>query len=844
MKILLVNPPYSRLKGAGQAPWFPLGLGCLAQALTDRGPQIRILNCENPASGEKIFPIDKETVYRQRSQSYAHLQQSLRDVSHPAWSEFQRVLEEFQPDLVGITVMTVSAGAAALLSTLVKKWACSVPVVWGGVHPTFETEACLDEPGVDIVVRGEGERTFSMIVELLEAGRRSWDEVPGLSYRDEHGHIHHTGDPVLIENLDDVFPPRRDLDFFPERYRPLSWGSIMASRGCPWQCSFCSSPAFWRRRLRYRDPKKVVEEIAAVVQGGYTRHFTFWDDSFTANVKKIEELCRAIIEVGLKITWKTATRIDLIDDDVLTLMRQAGCVQLQIGIETGSRRMATIVTKDVDPFLSIEAVRRIQSHGIGAGAFFMAGFPSETEEDLHETFSLMKQLGADEMVLNIFDPMPGSAFFEELRQKEGLLPRQIDWKDFPLWPDRHFATEIEPGQFETLVETMADWLFRYNNRFVNKWRKNKPELLFLIRHDRPFLRQKMVLYTKALLMHPRSQRRLMQHSGRRAVLILKWLFWRIGPGLFSRLPLSMVWRLADVLGDLLFYLDKRRRTLISEEMRLLLGASPTAALLDAEAKVSFRNFVKEQLETFQYRRVRGENVSSILQVSGIDHVRTSQQKGRGTIILTAHFGAHLLPILALDAEGYNVFQLGTPPSAWEEMVGMKTNSLEKDIFHRRNSHETTLPATFVFLNSSMRDVYRVLEQNGVLIVAFDGRAGSRWKKVPFLERVIQVSPGPFHLAHSSGAAIIPSFVVREDSGRNTVLFHPPLPLHPDCNREEETERALDEFLTLFGEYITRNPGHYGWLLQAARIRATLDPYPLFIEDTSGGTPGPSQASCP
>ncbi|MBN2382736.1 radical SAM protein [bacterium] len=826
MKILLINPPYSRLKSAGQAPYFPLGLGCLARSVSEHMATIKILNLENPGRKDKPFPIDKETVFRYRSQAYALYQRALHEPDHPAWQDLGEALKCFQPDLVGVTVMTVDVGAAVRITSMIKAWNKHVPVIWGGVHPTFEAESSLREPGVDFVIRGEGELAFQAFCEQLGRTKPEYDHVPGLSYH-RNGTLIHNQPADLITNLEDYFPPRRDCDLNPERYSPVAWGSIMASRGCPWQCAFCSSPVFWQRRLRYREAGAVFQEIRDLVRQGLTRHFTFWDDSFTANARKVKELCELIIEHDLHITWKTATRIDLIADDLLDLMHKAGCVQLQIGIETGSMRMATLLRKDVDPQASITAVSRIKKHGIASGAFFMAGFHNETSADLDQTFHLMKALDTDEIVLNVFDPMPGSDCFNEMRQHK-LFSEPIDWKDFPLWPDRHFAQLIPQDQFTALLEQMSTWIFASNNSPRRKWQKNKAELLFLLRFDRLVLLKKIAAFIQSSfsnLFHDQHKR---PGQIRSLILLCKWLFWKAGAVFFRHVPLSALLSVGSLLGRMTYHLDRKRRTMIQHELELLLGETEDTGRLEPETKTAFINYYQELLETFHFPETHADTIMRRISADGYHHLEKALALKRGVIVLTAHFGAHLLPILALKPYGYKVYQLGTPPSAWEHMIGKQVSKREREIFQIRNQLEASLPATFIFLDSSLRQIYTILEQNAVLIIAFDGRGGTKWKHVPVLNRIFRISPGPFHIAYRNGSPIVPVFTVRQNR-RNRVIFGEPILLDSMGSRKHETDRAIAHFVSIFETQLRQYPGHYGWLLQAARIRAELDEFPLCVE---------------
>jgi radical SAM superfamily enzyme YgiQ (UPF0313 family) len=221
----------------------------------------------------------------------------------------------------------------------------------------------------------------------------------------------------------------------------------------------------------------------------------FWDDSFTINRKIVLKYCQAIIDAGLKINWKTATRADLLDEELLRVMKKAGCVKLEIGVESGSERIKKLIYKDVTNEQIKRGFSMIRRSGISSGAFFMAGFPEETVEDLDQTFALMKELDATEMTFNIFDPMPGSSEYEKCVAL-GLVPQNADWSAFPFWPDAHYVMQIGKEDFARRATAIATWLFERNNSLAFKIRRNRHLVLFLLRNDPGFLARKAFRFVR------------------------------------------------------------------------------------------------------------------------------------------------------------------------------------------------------------------------------------------------------------------------------------------------------------------------------------------------------------
>ncbi|MBN1551683.1 B12-binding domain-containing radical SAM protein [bacterium] len=493
-RILFMRPPYTRLKKLGQAPYFPLGIGYLTAVLNNLdGVQARLYYPENPSPQEKNFIIDKRSVFNARSYSQKLYFEALEQESHPVWLEIQSVLREYKPHILGLSVLTPETGSALKITRLVKELLPETTVVWGGVHPSFTADQTISYPGVDYIVIGEGEETFKEFVSVWPE-KSIMASIPGvISKNTQDRNIFCK--TQLIRDLDSIPFPARDHTMFPHRFSPVALGSLMHSRGCPWRCGFCSSRQFWQERVRFRKPEYVTEEIKKIIADYGIRIFTFWDDAFTADRFMTEQLCECILKIKTKIAWRTATRIDLLDDSMLKLMKRAGCVQLELGIETGSPRMLDIIRKDINLDDASKAIDRVHKHGMACGVFFMAGFPDETREDLLETFNFMQKIKPAEIVLNIFDPMPGSEQFERAVALD-LLPRQPDYAHFQLWPDAHYVANIKPGEFNSIVEKMSHYVFEYNSSRAALIRRAKPEIVQLLRTDRKVLFQKSMRFLK------------------------------------------------------------------------------------------------------------------------------------------------------------------------------------------------------------------------------------------------------------------------------------------------------------------------------------------------------------
>ncbi len=481
MKVLLVNPPFTRIRGAGQSAFFPLGLGYLAGTLANEGMEPVIYSAENCRPGEPMPRISMREVFDLRSQGHANFVAALKNDDHYVWQEVREVLRTTAPDVVGITALSVQFGSAAKIAELVKRWRPDCPVVFGGHHCTYMPEDSLRRaPHIDVGVIGEGEETF---LELCRAyakvsssgGRVAYESIPGLAYR-AGDTVQFTERRALLQDLDALPFPRRDAVIFPEGFIPWHFSTLIYGRGCPWACRFCSSQVFWQRRTRYRSPENCLEEIRGLMSTFGLNNFMFWDDAISVRRKNIVDFCDKAMASDLNFSFATATRANLVDDELMLKLKQAGCVELFLGVESGSPRVLKQIAKDLDLDVLRRAVALIRKYNLSLGTFFMAGFPHERLEDLQMTFDLMKELSHARVSFNIFDPMPGSSLYDECTEL-GLVAKDADWADFPLWPDAYYVTEMTHEEFDIMAHRMAKYIFRRNDSLPARIRRYLPLLM-------------------------------------------------------------------------------------------------------------------------------------------------------------------------------------------------------------------------------------------------------------------------------------------------------------------------------------------------------------------------------
>ncbi|MCK4791845.1 MAG: B12-binding domain-containing radical SAM protein [Desulfobacteraceae bacterium] len=483
MKVLLINPPFQRLKRL-ENYHLPLGLGYLAAAVSDKGFEVRIYDGELPQKEEVMMPMNSVSLL----DAHRSFIQALNERNHQAWREVSNILSSYQPDVVGITVLTPLYSCARKITCLCKHFDNRCIVVWGGVHPTLMAEEVLQkEKDVDFVVRGEGEVTFGELVKQLAEGEQAFYRIDGLSYRSDDG-IKHNRERDLIQNIDDLPLPRRDLLLNDISYKH-SFQHIMGTRGCPYNCAYCSSKQLWKRKVRFRSIPSIIDEIKQLKKRYHITELEFWDDSFTLNPKWVTELCKAMISQKLNLSWWCNTRADLIDEELLIIMKRAGCTAINIGVETGSERTLSYLNRNLSLKDTLEASKLLSKVHMDWYAYFMIGFPCETVEDIEETRRLMHSLSASHITLSIFNPYPRTQLFEICKEL-GLVAEDHDWSRFSHQsPENHFVKNISKEEFRKIAREMARECDRRNESFRNHIRRLMIRRRYYSRHPVKFLRR-------------------------------------------------------------------------------------------------------------------------------------------------------------------------------------------------------------------------------------------------------------------------------------------------------------------------------------------------------------------
>lgn len=317
------------------------------------------------------------------------------------------ILAKKRPDIIGVSIMHANRWGGIDVARIAKRLNPDVKIIFGGVGATFLWEHILmNFREVDFVILGEGEFTFLSLVEKI-SGKNKGDfkGIGGIAYR-LNGKAIRTEGPELIP----------DIDSLPNPAIYFTFEHVVSSRGCPWNCTFCGSPQFWKRRVRFHSPDYFVEQLALLYEKG-RRFFYFSDDTFTVKKDRVIEICKKILGKGLDISWVAISRVNYVDEEVLCWMRNAGCIQISYGIESGSARIRDLLNKNI----RLEDIKRAFAlttrYGILARAYLIYGCPGESWQTIQETIDLINEIRPLSAIFYILDLFPGTQLYSEFIKK-------------------------------------------------------------------------------------------------------------------------------------------------------------------------------------------------------------------------------------------------------------------------------------------------------------------------------------------------------------------------------------------------------------------------------------------
>lgn len=357
----------------------------------------------------------------------------------------------FEPELIGISFLTMTFSRAQDLTRQLAGRLPEVPIMVGGPHAAAEPADTLRQLGAEVVVVGEGERTAVEVADALAAGRAAHGLPGTVTARG-------AGPPrAPIDRLDALPLPARDLCDFERNLSPpgliRGWASarhasVLAGRGCRYRCTFCASHLQLGRDLRMRSVDDVLAELEHLVRRYAIRGVYFVDDIFTGDRAWVRAFCQRLAAMPVRLEWACQSRVESVDRLTLALMQRAGCVQIDFGVESGSKQVLRRMKKGTTFDSVVAAFDLVHAMGLRTGASFILGSPGETEADVQQTLELARRIRSDWTVFFFSTPYPGTDLWREVAAQ--------GWReDLPAWGEalnnRQSRTPFRQGALEPEV---------------------------------------------------------------------------------------------------------------------------------------------------------------------------------------------------------------------------------------------------------------------------------------------------------------------------------------------------------------------------------------------------------
>ena len=385
MKVCFINPP---LVFHGGFHLVPLGLAYVAAAVRDCGHDVSLVDAQ--------------------LHSREHIIQSAS-----------------RADVVGITSMSNNFLGTAALAEDIKRVNPEAIMVMGGPHVTFTDSQVLKEyPGIDIIVRHEGEYTMRELLQSLD--KNDLSHVKGITFKQKDTIIRNEARP-FIQDLDALPFPARDLLETDKYYTGGGMPRIISGRGCPHSCIFCSASSMWGHTVRLRSPHNVVDELEHLISKYHVKTFGFDDDTFTMVPQHATKICEEIIERGIDVRWGCNARVDTLTPELLKIMKKAGCFSLFIGIESGNQKTLDLMNKKITLKQIRDAITLAKKYSIEVLLTGILGFPHETYKDVQNTIDFMFSLDGDRYLFNFLMVYPGTKL-EKYQKELGVYPVDNMWE--------------------------------------------------------------------------------------------------------------------------------------------------------------------------------------------------------------------------------------------------------------------------------------------------------------------------------------------------------------------------------------------------------------------------------
>lgn len=378
--VLLISPPFERLMGYKRF-YYPVGLVSLAAVLKEKGHNVKVYDMDHDSNKESLTP-------EKLMNNYSEYKNAISDDNHYIWDELDNVIKTYNPDIIGISVFSSALSISKKIIDFIKRKYPNIKVAVGGVHATLKPNDFVND--VHYIMTNEGESIICDVVEdkykegIIKGNRiTDLDDLPF----------------PLIDSLHDL-----------KTYTKNDLSLVLSSRGCPNACAFCNSPDLWQCKVTRKSPEYFYEELKRLKEKFGINDFYISDDTFTYNIKWLRKFLPLIKK--LNVTFRCLSRIDIVDDELIEMLKDAGCRNIKFGIESGSQRILDMINKRITIEQIYAADEILKKHNMDWSAFFIIGFPNETVEDIKKTQEVMKKVSASGKTVSIFTALPNNRLLE------------------------------------------------------------------------------------------------------------------------------------------------------------------------------------------------------------------------------------------------------------------------------------------------------------------------------------------------------------------------------------------------------------------------------------------------
>lgn len=433
MKVLLVEPPFYSFMNYDK--WFyPVSLTQLAAVAHAAKHEIRVYD------GDKYFPIDPSTkdrgVYSKKQNIYSD---NVDNLDHYIWQHFKRVLEDFSPEVVGVSTYTFKLRSAINILKIVREFNPSIKTCVGGAHVTAVPESLISKEYIDAVFVGHADMSFP-----------EW-----LANSCPKGII--KGDSSKLD-LDNTPYVRRQALFFPEYYSSKDLCLVMASRGCLGRCTFCSESFMWSGRPKYRTSASMRSELTELAEEWNIKNepIMLATPSFGEVPSESKRIAKVMKDFDLP--WLTSLRWANITKELLEYYLSCGCFEIHIGLESGTDKILKYMKKGCNKKMIKEKTQLLNSVGVKWRLCTIIGFPVETAEEMEETVRFAEELGPYYFSLNSLSPLPGTPVYKNIPEMTPELASTVN----QLHPNYCFSKHMDLESYRELFYKLSERVDKYN----------------------------------------------------------------------------------------------------------------------------------------------------------------------------------------------------------------------------------------------------------------------------------------------------------------------------------------------------------------------------------------------